>query len=405
MRCLTTLPTCLSTALVCLLAARGPAAAAAEGPASIERLDPAFAVRDADGEWLWYEPLRLTIEGRGWNDTERPFDRLPGRARGTVRDAVWSLSRHAAGLGVRFRTDALTIAARWTLSSAEVAMPHMPATGVSGLDLYARDDGAWRWIGAGRPSGTTSRVVLAAGIPAVQGGDATDGGAGHLRDYLLMLPLYNGVESLEIGVPPAATIAPAPAAHADDRPIVFYGTSITQGGCASRPGMAYPAILRRRLDRPVINLGFSGNGRLDPEVGTLLAEIDAAAYVLDCAGNMTAQMAADRTAPFVRALRAARPDTPIVLVGTLNYPAGVILPASRETVAAKNEVLRAAFDRLTNEGVAGLSFIPGDALLGTDGDGTVDGTHPTDLGFLRMADAIEPPLRRILGSDARVPPP
>jgi lysophospholipase L1-like esterase len=364
---------------------------AAAAPPTIERLDPALAAKEAGGEWEWHAARQLTVEGRGWDDTERFFDRLPGRARATVRDAVWRLARHAAGIAVRFRTDSDRIAARWTLTHAELAMPHMPATGVSGLDLYVLDDHTWRWIGNGRPTGTTTQATLAKGIP-----DSGD------RDYLLYLPLYNGVDSLEIGIAPAAT-PPTASGRPPDRapPIVFYGTSITQGGCASRPGMAYPAILGRRLGRPVVNLGFSGNGRLEAEVGALIAEIDAAAYVLDCGPNMTVQMVSERTVPFVTGLRAARPATPIVLVGTVSYPAGALLPASKAPSAGKNAALAAAIDRLTALGVPGLSHVPGDALLGADGEDTVDGTHPTDLGFLRMADALEPTLRHVL--DARGP--
>jgi len=119
-----------------------PAAAADGGPPVIERLDPAFAARDAAGDLLWYDARHLAVEGRGWDDTEQFFDRLPGRAKGDVSEAIWKLARHSAGIAVRFATDADTIAARWTLANADLAMPHMPATGVSGLDLYIRDGGA-----------------------------------------------------------------------------------------------------------------------------------------------------------------------------------------------------------------------------------------------------------------------
>mgnify|MGYP006277403133 CR=1 FL=1 len=389
----------LSAPLV-VFAAASCVAVAAAAPPTIERLDPAFAARETAGEWTWHDARHLTVEGRGWADTARFFDRLPGRAEATVRDAVWRLARHAAGIAVRFRTDSDRIAARWTLAHAELAMPHMPATGVSGLDLYVLDGGGWRWIGSGRPSGKTTEATLAKGIPPV---DASDDHG--LRDYLLYLPLYNGVDALEIGVAPAAEVTPAPPRPPDrTRPIVFYGTSITQGGCGSRPGMAYPAILGRRLDRPVVNLGFSGNGRLDAELGELLAEVDAAAYVLDCGPNMTVDMVADRTVPFVTALRRARPLTPIVLVGTVAYPAGAVLPGSRTPSAEKNAALAAALAQLTARGVTGLYHVPGETLLGADGEDTVDGTHPTDLGFLRMADALGPTLRRAVEAGASASP-
>lgn len=359
---------------------------AVENTASaIERLDPNFAAKDASGEWLWYDAAGLTVEGKGWTDTDRFYDRLPARAKETVPPAVWSLSRHSAGMVVRFVTDSMKIAARWTVLSGDLAMPHMPATGVSGLDLYVKDSGVWRWIGNGRPQGQSTRATLADGIPEGS------------REYMIYLPLYNGTESLEIGVVPAAVLAKATARPAgNDKPIFFYGTSITHGGCASRPGTAYPAILGRMLDRPVINLGFSGNGRMDAALGVLLAEVDTAVYVLDCLPNLKPEEVAERVEPFVIALRAARPDTPIVLMENIAYQAGTFLPAPRAAYTDKNSVLRAAYERLLAAGVPGLTYVPGEGLLGTDGEATVDGTHPTDLGFMRMAEALAPVLRKIL---------
>jgi len=359
---------------------------AVENTASaIERLDPNFAAKDASGEWLWYDAAGLTVEGKGWTDTDRFYDRLPARAKETVPPAVWSLSRHSAGMVVRFVTDSTKIAARWTVLSGDLAMPHMPATGVSGLDLYVKDNGAWRWIGNGRPQGQSTRATLADGIPEGS------------REYMIYLPLYNGTESLEIGVVPAAVLAKATARPAgNDKPIFFYGTSITHGGCASRPGAAYPAILGRMLDRPVINLGFSGNGRMEAALGVLLAEVDTAVYVLDCLPNLKPEEVAERVEPFVIALRAARPDTPIVLMENIAYQAGTFLPAPRAAYTDKNSVLRAAYERLLAAGVPGLTYVPGEGLLGTDGEATVDGTHPTDLGFMRMAEALAPVLRKIL---------
>ena len=365
---------------------------AAEGGdgATIERLDPNMAAKDPAGEWLWYDARNLELEGKAWNDTESYYDRLPARAKGVVRDPVWSLSKDSAGMAVRFTSDAGKLAARWTVTSDSLAMPHMPATGVSGLDLYVNDAGTWRWIGNGRPKEKTTEAVLADGIPA------------GFHEYLVYLPLYNGTDSLEIGVPPSAVISRAPARPADKaKPIVFYGTSIVQGGCASRPGMVYPAIIGRRIGRPVVNLGFSGNGRLDPEVGALLAEIDAAVYVLDCAPNLSPEDLRERTEPFVRALRAARPNTPIVLVENIAYQHGAYIPSARESYEKKNVEVRAARDHLLAAGMQKLSYVGCEALLGADGEATVDGTHATDLGFLRMADAIQPAITETLSGEAR----
>jgi len=217
------------------------------------------------------------------------------------------------------------------------------------------------------------------------------------HEYMLYLPLYNGIKSLEIGVKPGSALAQAPTRPVErDKPICFYGTSITQGGCASRPGMVYTAIIGRNLDRPVINLGFSGNGRMDPELAVLLAEIDAAAYVLDCLPNMATPMVEERVEPFVKSLRKARPGTPILLVESVPHQGEAFLPKQRQAIADKNAAFRKAYERLRTQGVQGLTYVSGRGLTGTDGEGSVDGAHLTDLGFLRFAEALEPVLRKVI---------
>jgi len=354
--------------------------------AALEKLDPASAQKADDGALLWYDGVALGVEGKGWADVEHPYHRLPAKAEGVVRAAVWSLSTRSAGVCIRFVTDAESIAVRWTLTSNSLAMNHMPATGVSGVDLYVNDAGTWRWIGVGRPEkAPTNEKTLASGIPEGP------------YEFLLYLPLYNGTQSVQLGIPPEAALAKAPPYPPERaKPILFYGTSIVQGGCASRPGMVHTSILSRRLHCPAINLGFSGNGTMDPEFGELIAEVDAAAYVLDCLPNMRAEMVTERVEPFVKALRKARPETPIVLVENIVYQAGYFLPATREAYEVKNRALRAAYERLLADGVPGLHYVPGASLLGNDGEGAVDGTHATDLGFQRFADALEPVLRSLL---------
>lgn len=338
----------------------------------------------------WQDVRTLGVEGQGWGEdqTKAPFDRLPSRAEGVVPAPVWNLSRDSTGLGVRFVTDAPTIQARWTVTKKNLAMPHMPATGVSGLDLYARVDGHWRWLGVGQPrESPTNTATLASGLPAGS------------REYLLYFPLYNGVTSVEIGIPEGHTLAKAPERPEDRRrPVVFYGTSITQGGCASRPGMVHTSILGRRWDRPVINLGFSGNGRMEPALAHLLAELDPAVYVLDCLPNMSAAQVTERLVPFVHILRKAHPDTPIVLAEDRTYANAVLLDSQRTRNETSRAALKKAYEQLLAEGVKGLTYLPGDPQIGTDGEGTVDGSHPTDLGFARMADVFGAAIQPLLPS-------
>jgi len=346
-------------------------------------IDPTAGTTRAGSDLVWFDLKLLDVEGRGWNETKAFYDRLPAKAEGVVRDHVWNLSRHSAGLCARFITDARSIDVAWTLTSENLAMPHMPATGVSGIDLYVRQDPwKWHWLAIGQPTGKTTQARLVGGLP--------DGS----REYLLYLPLYNGVSSVELGLPKGASLARGedykPAYR---KPIVFYGTSITQGGCASRPGMVHTAILGRRLGCPVINLGFSGNGRMEPEMASLLAELDPLCYVLDCLPNMSAAEVTERVEPFVKTLRAARPETPIILVEDRSYADSFLVESKRRRNLESRAALHAAHERLTQAGMKQLSYMEGDLLLGEDGEGTVDSSHPTDLGFVRQADALEAPLR------------
>jgi len=338
---------------------------------------------------VWYDITEWGVEGRGWEDEARArfFDRLPAAAQADVTPVIWNLSRDSTGILSRFQTDAAAIHVRLRLRSGHLAKPHMPASGASGVDLYARDDaGSWRWVAATKPESQEIELPLIAGLAA---------GA---REYAVYLPLFNGVESLEIGVPADASFM---GLEPRSRPIVFYGTSITHGACASRPGMTHVAILGRRLDRPVLNLGFSGNGTMDAAVGDLLGRLDAACFVIDCLPNMNAAAVRQRCVPLVRSLRAARPTTPIVLVEDRRFTNAWITPAKQAFHDDNHAALREAFASLEREGIDNLWYVSGDSLLGDDGDGAVDASHPNDLGFARQADAFEPILRAALAAPAR----
>lgn len=380
---------CLAVLAACALVLSGGGCLAGVSPAGGSpgpAVNPAGATISDDGKTSWFDALDIGLEGQGWTGFAHPYDRLPAEAEGKVPAGVWKLSRHAAGLSVGFVTDSPTVAVRWSLRLEELAMNHMAATGVSGVDLYVRRGGVWRWVATGRPEKVRgNEKTLVSNAPR------------GTNEYRMYLPLYNAVDSVEIGVKPGSRLTKAPGYPAGrDKPMLFWGTSILQGGCASRPGMAYPAIIGRWLDRPAINLGFSGQGKMDPEVTSLVARVDASVFVIDCAPNMTKDLVAERTEPLVRALRAAHPETPIVLVENIVYQQAWFLADSAKSYKDKNDALRAAFRRLERAGLGNLYYIPGDNLLGADSEATVDGTHPTDLGFLRMAEAITPFLRKIL---------
>ena len=330
-------------------------------------IDTKRGVADPDGNIMWYDCQLLGVEGKGWTDTESYYDRLPVKAKSNVPSSVWNLGHDSAGLCVYFATDSSSMKVRWTLRKNSLSMPHMPATGVSGIDLYGRNEaGKWRFLGNGRPAGGTNCASFS---PAVG------------KDNILYLPLYNGVKSIEIGIPKGKILSTPGQAYGKQRkPIVFYGTSITQGGCVSRPGLAATSIVGRELDIPVINLGFSGSGKMEPEMANLLAELDPSIFVLDCLWNMNSGLVTERVDPFVRKLRTMHPSTPILLVEDSSF--------RNITPTDKGHLLRIVHDKLTKDGIKGLFFLSNEEMLGDDFEGTVDGCHPNDLGMMRQASVF-----------------
>lgn len=337
----------------------------------------------------WHDAAALTVEGKGWNDTEAFYYRLPARAKSVVNEGVWGLSTNSAGIAVRFVTDARQIHARWRLTSDNLAMNHMPATGVSGLDLYVRLDGKWQWLAVGRPNEQKNEAALISYLPEGK------------REYTLYLPLYNGVSRVEIGVPEGSAVESAPPRTRNAKPVVFYGTSITQGGCASRPGMAYPAIIGRQLDIPTINLGFSGNGRGEEVVSDLLAELDASVIVIDAMPNMAANTVDDRIRYMLNAIREKRPGISVVIVEHPIFSSAFNKAQGRKASDSWNKVLMQIYKDNKDAWNGRLFYVKCDNLWGHDGEPAVDGIHPTDVGFQRMAKAIAPAVKRAMEASTR----
>lgn len=349
----------------------------------------------------WWNPKASEVnvlEGQGFPGKVKSFyDRLPAGSEGVVRDAVWGLSRNSAGLVIRFRTNAGNIRVRYGVTSNRHAMPHMPATGVSGVDLYAvSSDGEERWCAGKYAFQDTVTYNFSNLIPNDQYHKLG-------REYRLYLPLYNGVKWLEIGVPEENTFEPLRVR--DDKPIVVYGTSIAQGGCASRPGMAWTSIVGRKLDRPVINLAFSGNGRLEEEVLKPIAELDAKVFVLDCLPNLVSatehpdEEVARRIKWAVKYLKEKHPETPIALAEHAGYTEEAMNAVRKSAYQRLNVVLQKTFQELKSEGIQQIYVIP-HAEFKQSIETTVDGTHQNDLGMMLYAEGYEKALRRILNEPA-----
>lgn len=329
------------------------------------------------GKLVWKRAEELTLEGRGWTEgLKSKYDRLPAKAESMVPADVYYVSHGASGICVRFMTDAKSISVHWTLTDKKLSLPQMPASSFSGTDFYRRENAIWRWAGGGRPTAFPENV-------------AKFQGTGVFTEFLLYFPLYNGVLSLEVGVPEGCRLEAAPLRPETNRlPLVFYGTSITQGACVSRAGMTYAAILGRKFDMPIVNLGFGGCGRMELAMASLIAEIDARIYVLDCLWNMNGEQVKERVAPFIKTLRAKRPDTPIIMVEDANYQD--ICPTD------KGKLLRKEIELLAKGGISGIHLVESKDVIGSDGEGTVDGCHPSDLGAMRYSQALAPVIEKAL---------
>lgn len=340
----------------------------------------------------WVDPASNpfpVIQGRGWQDgLAGPYDRLPARAQSLVRAPLWNLSKNAAGLSIRFKTGANSITVRYKVSGSQ-AMPHMPATGVSGVDLYARDvHGNWRWARGSFSFGDT--IVYRFNNLSLSVRE---------EEFTLYLPLYNTVSWMEIGVPATAAFQFFPVPR--EQPIVVYGTSIMQGACATRPGLAWTNILERKIDRPLINLGFSGNGQLEKPLIDLMNEVDARLFVLDCMPNLVdftrfpKEEITARIRAAVKSLQEKHPAVPILLVEHSCGLAAVDMDtAIFRKYKASSDLIAEVYTAMKQEGVLNLYLLT-DEAIGFDAESTVDGTHPNDIGMMQYAEAYEKIIRSI----------
>ncbi len=343
----------------------------------IEAIDKNFRDEKSNGSGIAYhdalkDPFEL--EGFPWRDSEAGLRRLPlSLTDKEVNAGVLSLAMHCAGGVIRFRTSSHSIALRAGLECAS-DMSHMPRSGSMGFDLYGGSGKDMKYHGSGRPSAGAESIdlELCSNLP------------GTMEDWTLYLPLYSGVSKIEIGLAGNAEFQkPTPRAVA--RPVLFYGSSITQGGCASRPGNAYPAMLCRAIDAPQINLGFSGSAKGESAIAEAIAGLDLAAFVMDYDHNApNVQHLNETHERFFRIVRAGKPDLPIIIVSKCDFKGG--------NDVVRRDVLRRTYENAFRAGDRRTCFVDGERLFGTEFRDacTVDGCHPNDLGFYRIFSGLLP---------------
>lgn len=342
----------------------------------------------AQDGFKWFDPQKAdmqVVEGQAFpNECKGVYQRFPDSRKASIPSWVWGNSIHSAGLTMHFRTNASQIQVRYTTTSRNYAMPHMPSTGVSGLDLYATDSKGCSLLCHGWYSFKDTITYNYNGLTYHD--DA--------YTYELFLPLYNGVKWLEVGVPADAEFTFVEASK--EKPIVVYGTSIAHGGCASRPAMAWTAMVKRELDIPVINWGFSGSGRLDPEMFNMMCEMDARLFVIDCIPNMDGDKdhIVSRMTDGIKKLRTSS-NVPILIVEHDGYADQYISEGSCNRYQLANEECRKAYEQLRADGVKNLWYLSYDEI-GMNPDGMVDCVHATDLGMTDYAKAYTKKIRRIL---------
>lgn len=335
---------------------------------------------------IYHNADLFPLGGKISDDTETRYERLPSYLRGVTRQPVWDLGKNTAGLYLRFASDATTIGLKWTLYENRI-MNHMTATGIKGFDLYSYTNGKWVFVNSARPQpdAMKNEAVIVSNMKKEK------------REYLLYFPLYDGVTELEIGIDSLTTISqPEPGLLTSRKPVVCYGTSILQGGCASRAGMAHTNILVRRLNREFINLGFSGNGQLDYEIAGIMAGCDASVFVLDFMPNVNVKQIEEKMEKFYSIIRSKAPLTPILFIENPVFPQGTFDLYMQNTVAEKNKALHKIFDTLAAKGDKNIRIISSAAMIGYDNEATVDGIHFTDLGFMRYADYLYPYIKQYL---------
>ncbi|PST84667.1 hydrolase [Pedobacter yulinensis] len=337
--------------------------------------------QDMQIQAIQYTPAAsLYVEGR-FMPTKKPFQRVDTASYPLLPPAVKNLLTNSAGIAVTFKTNSSLVAAKWCVTKRKVGA-NMTAIAYKGLDLYIKNKGLWQYAGAVGPSGDCSEAILARNLGNQE------------KECLLYLPLYDEALSLEVGVLPGSKLEPLKDQFR--KRVLIYGSSIVQGASASRPGMAYPARLSRMTGINFYNMGLSGNAKMEKAAADLVAGIQADAYVLDCVPNPSPEQITDRAAYLIRTLRERQPGKPIIVVQSIIREKGYFDSEIGAKIAAQNQAITTQVNALLKAGMKDLYLIKADGMLGSDHEGTVDGTHPNDLGFHRMLEILRPQILAIL---------
>ncbi|MFH1377988.1 MAG: SGNH/GDSL hydrolase family protein [Planctomycetota bacterium] len=366
----------------------------------IEDLDPNMKSKPAGSpdqpqpavdpvSWRPSKDKAFTVFGLHWyNEDKKTLRRLPGRVQKTVPPPVWNLAQHLSGVRLRFKTNSSVLKVR--IHQPLVEMTNMGPMGHSGIDLYVGAPDDMSYWGTSRPDLAAIKADKPYEHTYFEKTERT------VRDITLYLPVYNSLTALDIGLDNDAVIEP-PSPYANAKPIVFYGTSITQSGCASRPANGYVPMLGQLLNSDIINLGFSGNGRGEPELANLVADIDASLFVLDYEANAGLELMEKNLLPFAETIRAKHPQTPLVILSKPFFSRVNYLPDGYEGHQRSSAFFQSVAVELNKRYPGPAVFTDGWTLIGPQTPyAYVDGVHPNDYGFAQMASRLAPVLQSLL---------
>lgn len=335
------------------------------------------------GQTRFIKSDEFTIQGKTKHKGAN-FHRIDTTQHQDLPKNIKNLMTNGAGLYIAFKTNSQQISVKWCTSSSKT-YPNLSAIAFEGLDLYIKQDGQWLYAGVGRPTGTkddcqTATLVQDMGI--------------NEKECLLYLPLYDEILDLEIGIDNHATFEKFENAKSSPK-IVIYGTSITQGASASRPGLSYPARIARGLDVEIFNWGVSGSAKMEKSVSRLIGETQMDLLILDCIANCSADHIEERTKDFIKEIRHKHPQLPILAISGVVFEAGNFNLKIAADIRQRNHNFENHIQALQLQD-KNLYWLDSEGFLGSDHEGTIDGTHPNDIGFDRMIQKIQPYLENIL---------
>lgn len=337
-------------------------------------------INEPDLVWINANDAPFTLHGIFFDEKESCYLRMPKAVAEATSPNVTGLNYNTAGGRLRFRTDSSVIALAVKLHRAG-ARPNIAYAGSAGFDLYEKGEEGFSFFSTFVPPSTIctryEKMVR------------TDGTA---KDYILNFPLYGGVRSLYIGLKVGSTLE-APEAYPNDLPVVFYGSSITQGASACRPGISYQGYLSRWLNFDYVNLGFSGSCKAEPSMAEYFENLPMKAFVYDFDHNVrNSEELEAKHLPFYRRIRAAHPNLPILFISAPD------VHLHKGDFYKRREIILRNFEQAKAEGDENLYFVDGATLFGEEDhlECSVDGTHPNDLGFYRMAQTLRPVLKEML---------